>query len=352
MLKRMRSKGPDPRLAQTPLDAEPEHDAASEDPQAKRQVFFVTFPHPKTAFSQCGVQLVPPDRMSKADILQKLQQACDAPLYMHPRSVQSGFSVALSYAAVFRELHKADAAGTAHAHYHVALKAESSFRFVPVKKAMLQRFGLASHWSCSHSGYWSAIRYCSVPSPTKPLASLDTSPLLWAKDGDHPALHLCCNEPATAAAMQAKRQRRELKAAEIGKKDPRVTEYDLWPIVIESGIRNLPGDRAANLRLVQYVKAHCSEAVCAFVFKNRARLPQLIDDIWAWEEVDDKVVASSRSRVDALRIAEAKPCVCGGAWMGYALYSLTVNNINISDLCKLIARPKLPGHHACRRRWR
>jgi hypothetical protein len=256
------------------------------------------------------------------------------PLYTDPNSVQNGCSVALSHAVVFRELHKATAAGAVHAHYHVAVKAASSFRFMPVKKAMLQRFGLASHWSCSHSGYWSAIRYCYVPSPTKPLASLDTHPLLWAQVGDHPALHLCCNEPATAAATQAKRQRREFKAAETGKKEPKVSEYDLWPIVVESRIRNLPGDRTAHLRLVQYVKTHCSSAVCAFVFKNRARLPQLIDDIWAWEEVDDAVANASRSRMDALRAAEAKPCVCGGAWMGFALYSLTMNNIDVPDLCK------------------
>jgi len=74
--------------------------------------------------------------------------------------------------------------------------------------------------------------------------------------------------------------------------------------------------------------------VCAFVFKNRARLPQLIDDIWAWDGVDDAVADADRSRVDALRVAEATPCVCGGAWMGFALYSLMANNIDVPDLCR------------------
>ena len=336
MLKRMRAKGPDPRPAQAPLEAEPAHDAASEDLKAKRQVFFVTFPHPNAEFSQCGVTLVAPDRVSRADLLEKMQHACAAPAYTDPHSVQNGFSVKLSQAAIFREFHKKNTAGRVHTHYHVAFKAETSFRFAPVKKAMLQRFGLASHWSCTHAGYWSAVRYCFVPSPTKPQASLDADPLLWALVGDHPALHLCCHEPATAAAMQSKRQRREARAAEKGNTDPRVTEYDLWPIVVESRIRNLPGDRKANLRLVQHVKANCSNAVCAYVFKNRARLPQIIDDIWAWEEVDEAVVVAARSRVDALRAAEVKPCVCGGAWMGFALYSLTVNGINVPDLCKNI----------------
>eukprot|EP00974_Lingulodinium_polyedra_P077711 7523518-Lingulodinium_polyedra.AAC.1 len=34
-------------------------------------------------------------------------------------------------------------------------------------------------------------------------------------------------------------------------------------MVVESGIRNRPGDRIAHLRLMQYVKAHASGVVCA-----------------------------------------------------------------------------------------
>ena len=107
----MRSKGPDPRPAQAPLDAGPDHDTASEDKQAKRQVFFVTFPHVQAEFSQCGVRLVSPESLSRAGILQRLRSACAAPLYAHQKSAQDGCAIALSQAAVFRELHKANAAG-------------------------------------------------------------------------------------------------------------------------------------------------------------------------------------------------------------------------------------------------
>ena len=68
--------------------------------------------------------------------------------------------------------HAETADGQDHAHDHVAVLAAASFRFGAVKLALLQRYGLASHWSCTHTGYWSAVRYCCMPSPKKPKAAL------------------------------------------------------------------------------------------------------------------------------------------------------------------------------------
>ena len=299
-------------------------------------MYFVTLPHPKVEYSQCGVKLVKPESLSRAAVLEKLLASCSAPTYTDARCALLGGAVVLSQACVFQEFHKADQAGVVCSHFHIAVKAEASFRFNPVKKALLGRFGLASHWSCTHVGYWSPVRYCYMPSPKKPETSLDKSPLLWSRIGNHPSLHLCCHQPTTAAASMAKRQCKEKKAAESGKSEPRVTEYELWPIVVESKIRNTPTDRSAHLRLIQYAKSKCSNAVCAFLFKNRARLPALIDDIWQWETIDDAVAAVNRSRLETLHAAAASPCVCGGAWMGFALYSLTTNGINVPDLCKNI----------------
>ena len=141
--------------------------------------------------------------------------------------------------------------------------------------------------------YWSPIRYCAVPSPTKPRASLGPQPVLWARSGAHMPLHMCCNEPQTAAAMAAKRQRLVGDAAEESKAEPHVTEYDLWPIFVQAQIRNTSDDRQAHIRLMQHVKAHCSHAVCAFVFKSRARLPSLIDGIWPWEGIDSVLATAT-----------------------------------------------------------
>ena len=250
----------------------------------------------------------------------------------------------LSLAAVFHERHKEDATGVAHGHYHIAVKGLSSFRFAPVKKALQEQFNVASHWSCTHTGYWSPIKYCSVPSPAKPRASLDEKPLLWARVGQHPPLHLACNEPNTSSAMRAKRQRREDHAAEKAKPEPRMSDYELWPIVVESGIRNTAEDRRAHLRFMQYAKQHCSTATCAFVFRSRARLPALIDDIWRWESIDTVVAAADQTVLQALSASLSRPYICGGSWTRFAAYAIGSNpRVDVAALCKAVMHSLCAG---------
>ena len=326
--RRLVRKVPDPQFAErAPLDAPPILD--NEDSTAKRQVYLVTFPHPRA-----GGPHVAPESLSRAAIMEKLLQACAAPSGTHPH--RSPQPVVLDYAAAFHEMHKEGSDGAKHGHYHVAVKGMTSFRFAPVKKTLQDKFRLASHWSCTHAGYWSPLKYCAVPSPTKPRSALDPRPLLWSRQGPHPALHFSCHEPQTAPALRAKRQRREDFAAENSRPEPRMTDYELWPIVVESGIRNTAGDRQAHLRLMQYVKERCSPATCAFVFKHRARLPTLIDDIWRWESIDQVVAAAEQTLVQSLWAAESKPCVCEGAWTRFATYTLSHNGVDVPALCKAV----------------
>ena len=340
--RRMTTKAPDPsRAGQESLLSPP--DLGMEDASSKRQVYLITFPHPRVAVGRGGAPLVAPGTLSHEEIIAKVLEACAAPIATSPNPLAASTPVVLSTAAAFREYHKAEDADEPRCHYHVAVKAETCFRFAPVKKALQEKFGLASHWSCTHNGYWSPVRYCAVPSPKKTRSMLDPCPLLWSRAGAHPPLHLCCHEPQTAMALRAKRQRKEDAAAESSRAEPRVTEYDLWPIVVESQIKNTPDDRNAHLRFMQYVKSHCSQTVCAFVFKNRARLPGLIDDIWRWEMVDDVLAAAVEPLIQSLRSATAMPCVCGGAWARYATYTLGINRVDASVVCKAIVHALLVG---------
>ena len=72
--------------------------------------------------------------------------------------------------AVCREKNKPDGNGVAHAHYHIALQSSAMASFAPLKRALKERYGVASHWSCTHEGYWSTARYGFVPTPKKPQA--------------------------------------------------------------------------------------------------------------------------------------------------------------------------------------
>ena len=106
---------------------------------AKRQVYLVTFPHPRP-----GSGLVVPSSMSRGALLAKLLQACAAPSSSNQQPMPC-CPVVFSHTAVFHERHKEDATGVAHGHYQFAVKGLCNFRFAPVKKALHEQFHLASH---------------------------------------------------------------------------------------------------------------------------------------------------------------------------------------------------------------
>jgi hypothetical protein len=83
-----------------------------------------------------------------------------------------------------------------------------------------------------------------------------------------------------------------------GCRAPRITKLDVWPLVVQGGLKNEPEHPTAHLRLIAHAKKHCSREMLAFLFKIRARLPALIDDIWQWEHVDAALADAERSRID------------------------------------------------------
>ena len=236
---------------------------------------------------------------------------------------------------VFRERH-APRAGEAVGpfHWHIALKASSCFRFAPFKRSLAVNHGLASHWSSTHTGLWSAIRYGYIPSPDKPQEVLDSEPFCWHVSGEPMDLFALSQEPLTAAALARSREAKVKQARSSGKAEPRATELDLYPIIVRHGFRNGPDDCNAAEKLVSYLKAHGSPALQAFAFKNRVKLSSLIDDVWSWETVDDFLALHAQSRLDTLKAAAGTACVCHGQWMQTAMHSLMLNGIDPAAFCQ------------------
>ena len=111
------------------------------------------------------------------------------------------------------EKHQEDENGQANAHDHVALSTGTSFRYLPVKRALLIRHGLATHWS-RHHGYNTMVRYLTVPSEKKPKHTLDPWPALWDCSGTHSPLIDCVSPPVTQKALESKRLKLIHEAAE------------------------------------------------------------------------------------------------------------------------------------------
>ena len=209
-----------------------------EDAQRRKAVYLVTLPHPCVATSE-GNGLKAPGDFTREEIANMILDIFDAPSHIDAASEARGETLlALQRFVVFREPHKPDAEGRVHDHYHVALVASGSFRFMAYKRALRSRYNLASHWSCSHEGYWSAVRYGVMPTPTKPSEGLDDPAKVVAWPKSHPPLMDAAQEPTTAAALLRRRNNALKEASSEGAKEPRATEMDLYPIIVREGFRN------------------------------------------------------------------------------------------------------------------
>ena len=178
-----------------------DEDLLAEEDAARKAVYLVTLPHPGQA-AQGTQGLVAPDSLTREQVVQMILDAVAHPMYQDAAAQsRAGPSVRVEQMVVYQGLHSPDRQGVAHAHFHVALKLSGTARFVVYKRALRVRHNVASHWSCSHQGYWSAVRYGFFETPRKPATSLDAQPLTWSRSGPHPPLFEASQEPNTAAAL-------------------------------------------------------------------------------------------------------------------------------------------------------
>jgi len=284
---------------------------------ASKSVYLVTFPHPRQSHAQDGTPLRAPGGYTKQEILSALVASV-----RHTDQARCSPLPALLM-VLFREKHADE-----HVHDHVAIKAGRCFRFVPIKSQLLRVYGLASHWSCTHDFYGSAVAYGYVPSRKKPIAELDPQPLVWAAEGAHPPLEEASRLPVTAQALAKRREHKRLSKAEKGKAEPRFKELDMWAVVVRENVLDLP---EAPEQLMAYAKRCGGPSMVEFCFNNWDRLPALISRCWKVEKVEEFVEQQGKSRVEILKAALGLPCVCAGKWTQCANELLAKNNIEKSE---------------------
>ena len=306
-----------------------------------KSVYLVTIPALKNASGARGY--VCPSTWSHDDIVRVFLSV----FHRESRDETEGqTALVLECLAVFRERHAATPGALGPYHWHVAVKGSRSFRFSPYKRALHLEHGLATHWSCSHTGYWSAVRYGFLPSTRKPQADLDPDPRTWARTGAHVPLFEASQEPVTAGALARRREKKVKDALAKGKPEPRPTEMDLYAVIVKNGFRNTPDDNNAAARLMAYLKTSATPALIAFAFKHRAKLPGLIDDVWSWEKVEDFLEQRGKSRMDQFYAAAASPCICNGLWFPRAMASMSSNGIVTEEFCKHILTLLRDGRRA------
>ena len=165
---------------------------------------------------------------------------------------------------VFRELRE-----DGDPHFHVAVRLKSRARFASIKKALRDRHGLPSHFSLTHTEWWSACRYGALPSQKKPIVDLE--PDVWTWDGRELDLLAESQEPWNAAGRKRRREQKDKNALSEDARPAKFGKPELTDIVLAAGL-------TTKASIMEYVQDHGTAQMQAYVQNNQRKLTEILQD--------------------------------------------------------------------------
>ena len=298
----------------------------AEDRTSKQAVYLVTFsrvlPDVREERGLCDVST-----LSRQEIANKVRDAWDHPLTDSGRGRprvrvdegDEGTASVLLKIAVFREIHV-----SGDIHYHAALKLARSMRFRPAKAALRERHQLASHWSCTHSHFYSTVRYCHIPSESKP--EVDNEPYSWGVGGV--PLDLCAEsqEPFISRAWKRRREENDKKAAAGLEKQRAFTKLDLTAVIVDQQLQT-------KAEVLAYTQDHGTASMQTFVHQAQRKLKDYLEDAAEWS-LAREAVQLERESAWALLCRTAETVCPHGDSCGYAACATEIFERNADHLSR------------------
>jgi len=186
-------------------------------------------------------------------------------------------------------------------HFHVAIRFRGPQRWLSAKKTLKGRYDLDSHFSDSHSQFWSALRYLTTTTEHK--SEVDTEPHQWTLNGRILDLFEESQEPWSA---QLRKRNREEKDSKDDIKKGRFTKSDLIDIIIAKQLKT-------KSTIMAYAQDSGTKAMQAFVVNQQRKLVEFLHDAKDWEEARDKAKHENTSSWDLLLAAAHGTCEQGDA---------------------------------------
>jgi hypothetical protein len=269
-----------------------------EDTAAKQLVYLVTISRvlPETL---AATDLVDVSGFSRATIAEYVRHAFNEPAVTSAGGRPRTRDGIVKKTVVVRELH-----ASGEIHFHVAVVLHSARTFLPVKRSLRGTYKLATHWSTSHTQWWSALRYCIFPSVTKP--EVDEEPFQWASDGKEFDLHAESQRPWTATMWKRRREAAEQSAAATGgaSKRTRFAKLDLTALILDKGLKS-------RADVLEYSQDHGNESMQNFVHNHQRQLKDFIQDAEEWGNARAEAKADRETDRDLVCRTAASDCPHG-----------------------------------------
>ena len=274
--------------------------------------------------------------MTREEVAACVRQAFDDPLPPGPgqpgRKRQRTDAIVLKV-AVFMETH-----ADGDRHFHVAVLLKQPRTWGAAKRTLRVRGGLASHFSCSHTQMWSALRYGFIATLKKPV--VDSSPYIWSADESWPnglvtegtkawsCLFEASQRPWNAALWKARSELAQKRKAEgdPAAKKARFAKLDLTAIILDRGLKS----KAA---ILEYSQDHGTEAMQHWVHQNQKKLKEFLGEAIEWGEAREAAAAERRTDWEILCQAAERACPHGDA-CPYAQTAATFFEANADTLSR------------------
>ena len=254
--------------------------------------------------------------LSSQQVGEAVKLALDDPLVQvgaagRPRIREDGVVRKL---VVFRETHTD---GTPH--FHVAVKLQQPRRWGSAKATLKARNGLPSHWSSSHTQFWSAIRYGVIPTEKKPV--VDAAPYQWTHNGEVMDLFDVSQRPFCATMWKRRREQAEKSAAaDPTLKKRRFCKLDLTSIIVDKGLQT-------KVQVLDYVQQCGTDEMQVFVHQHQKYLPDMIADAKEWAAA--RAEAAAERETDWALVCRTAGSACAhGAQCRYAQAAATFFHLN------------------------
>jgi hypothetical protein len=256
-----------------------------EDPSSRQQVYLGTASRvlPDTLDA---TDLIDISRLTRKDMEIKLRRAFDDPFVPAGRPgrrrgpQEEGSAGRVDKIVVVKEEHT-----DGEPHFHWAVRLFEKMCFAPVKHTLRQRDHIATHWSCSHTQWWSALRYLVVPS-TKKVVDKDRHVWTWDKRGLD--LFAEAQEPWMAKIWKRRRESHELAVAAGTCKKAKFSKLDLTALVLEKSL-------STKAQVLEFSQNHGSASMHAFVHNNQRKLKEFMEDAQEWGQARQAAQAEKES---------------------------------------------------------
>ena len=235
-----------------------------------------------------STDLVDISGLSQAALSEKIRKAFEDPVYApggpgrHRASRAEGDCGRIEKRVVVKEKH---AGGEVH--FHWAIKFFQQMRFGAAKRTLRERDHIASHWSCSHTQWWSALRYLVFPTLKKPIIDKKDRHV-WTWNGEALDLFHESQEPWMAQTWKRRREEHDLAVSGGVKKKAKFTKLDLTSLILDKGLST----RAA---LLEFTQDHGSAGMHLFVHQNQRKLKEYLEDAREWEAAREAAKAERES---------------------------------------------------------